>query len=208
MPRARVSRSLIAAAALLTFSTSLSVHAAPTEQLRGGATIVRLSDEFLGAAQALGLRLEAEQSARLFGRYAVFPIPAGALDLESLAGDILHSGGLSITAGPTRVDLLSFIIDTNTLALGATAEDRAVLTGVVTASGDVVGRVPLFDLTLNRAPDVSRGGHVRVSHVDLRLSAEAAEALNALFQVNAFTEGLSIGRATVKTRVLRDRRWH
>lgn len=198
-----------ATCAVIALSLSLLVAtpaiAAPTAQLSGGATVVRFSDTFLGALEALGVTVTPEQSARIKGRYGLFPIPAGALDLESLAGDILHAGGLAIAAGPTRVELLSFIIDTTSLAEGNAAPDRPVITGIVVANGDVFGRVPLFDLVLNQLPTVSPKGKVSVRHVDVLLSVEAADALNALFQVDAFVEGLPIGKAQVQTRVLADK---
>jgi len=203
-PIRHAGRRLLAALALSALTATAA--AAPTAQVAGGATIVRFSDTFLGAAEALSVAIGVEQSARLFGRFGVFPIPAGALDLESLAGDVLHAGGVSLTAGPTEVELLSFVIDTTSLAFGNEAEDQPVLTGIVVVNGDVLGRVPLFNLALNQLPQVTRSGRVIIRDVDVTLTATAADALNGVFGITDFFEGLPIGNAKVKTRVLREKR--
>ncbi len=196
--------SKLAAAAVLAMTFAIGAaapaQAAPTVQVAGGATVVKLDLGFLDALESLNVELTAERPAWVFGRYGVFRIPAGALDAGTNAGDIFHTGGLGLTAGTTSVTLLNFIIDTTSLVGDA---PRPILTGVVVVNGDTVGRVPLFDLALNQAPRI-KGRTISISNVDVTLSEEAAGALNAIFGLdNVFTAGLPIGTARVKTRILR-----
>ncbi|MEM8768081.1 MAG: hypothetical protein AAGE43_11580 [Pseudomonadota bacterium] len=193
---------LIAAAVLTaTFAigSAAPAQAAPTVQVAGGATVVKLDTGFLDALEMLNVDLSAQRPGWVFGRFGVFRIPAGALDAGTNAGDIFHTGGLGLTAGTTTVTLLNFIIDTTSLVAD---EPRPILTGIVVVNGDTVGRVPLFDLALNQAPSI-KGRKISISHVDVTLSEEAAGALNGIFGVDAFMAGLPIGTARVNTRILR-----
>lgn len=198
----RTKAALVAAVTAVTLAAASATLAAPTGQVRGGATSVVLDHDFLSALQTLGVTVAPEQSARVRGRVAVFPIPAGALDLESLAGEVFHSGGLSLQAGGTTVSLLGFTIDTTSLAFDNAAPDQPVLTGLVVVNGDVLGRLPLFDLALNQLPKVTRAGRVVIRHVDVTLTGGAAAALNGVFGINDLVEGLIIGKAKVRTRLL------
>jgi hypothetical protein len=182
------------AAALLIASFASPATADPTAQVAGGYTSVRLSEEFVGALGSLGVTPGDIEPGRLSRGRARFPIPGGALDLETARGDIFHLGGLTLVAGDTRVGLLNFVIDT-------TADP--LLTGLVTVDGDLVGRVPLFDLGLTEAPSV-RHGRLKIRDVDVTLTAAAAGALNDIFGVSDFFDGLPIGTAKLKTHVLGD----
>ena len=53
--------------------------------------------------------------------------------------ELIHSGGLSLTAGGTVVELRDFIISTGS---------KPEITGLVEVDGKVVGRLALFDLSL------------------------------------------------------------
>lgn len=170
--------------------------AAPTEAVLGGATAVQLSQEFVGALGNLQVSPGAVGRGALNKGIAVFPISGGAIDLGTVKTEVIHQGGLSLSAGGTVVKLTDFLI-TN---LG----DQPVLTGLVTANGNLVGRVPLFALAL---PAVSPplqpigGKVVDLKGVGATLTAEAAGALNQAFNVQAFTAGLKIGTARVNALV-------
>ena len=125
---------------LLVGSLAPSISAAPTALLTDGKTTVTLSNDFLGALVALRLSAGTVGEGTLRSGVASFPVTGGALDLATAKGEINHTGGLVLAAGSTRVELLSFNIDTS--------GNRTVLTGLVTVNGDFVGRLPLFDLTL------------------------------------------------------------
>jgi hypothetical protein len=163
--------------------------AAPTSQVAGGRTSVELSQGFLDAVGSLGVHVSAIGPGSLRRGVASFPIPGGALDLADARGDVFHTGGLTLRAGSTEVRLLNFVIDT---------QDAPVLTGLVVVNGDLLGRVPLFDLALGAAPEVKRSLLV-LRDVDVTLTGVAADALNEVFDVDAFEEGFAIGEAVVFT---------
>ncbi len=171
------------------------VDAAPTVNTLGGDTRVVLSHELMGALSSLGVGVSPTYPARLRNGEARFPIPTGELDLGTLKGEVVHNGGLSLRAGATTVDLSSYVIDTT----GATP----VLTGLVKVNDSVLGRLELFDLTLQSAPVVrglhARVGSVQLADVQLTLTDDAAAALNAVFNVSAFEEGIPIGTAKLST---------
>ena len=190
----RLVRAALAAALVAVLATP--ALAAPTVNTRLGDTRVTLSPQFTGALQSLQVNVSTVFPTRLRSGVVDFPIPAGEIDLQSLKGEIVHDGGLNLRAGNTTVTLSSFVIDTTGSA--------PVLTGLVKANDSVVGRLPLFDIALNRAPSVRDRGvidQLEIENVGLTLNAEAAAALNGAFNVNAFSAGIPIGTARVHTLV-------
>lgn len=189
----RIRTSLLAAALVATCIVAPAL-AAPTVTTIAGDTRVELSSTFLSALTSLGVSASATYPARLRGAEARFPIPTGEIDLGSVKGEIVHGGGLNLKAGDLTVNISSFVIDTT--------GDAPVLTGLVKANDSVVGRIALFDLALGSAPQVNRNplfGTLRVENVGVTLTAEAAAALNDVFGVTAFAEGIPIGTARVNT---------
>jgi hypothetical protein len=188
-------RNLLAAAAVgLSLAAVTAAQAAPTEATRAGSTSVRLSQDFLGALTSLKVTPAAIAPGRITpskkGVFASFPITAGAVDLGTVKAEIDHAGGLSLTAGSTRVELSAFIIDL--------AGNRPVLTGLVTVNDNLLGRAPLFDLALAPRSISGNDDFLKVDNVAVTLSQEAAEALNAVFKVDAFVPGFPIGTAFVR----------
>jgi hypothetical protein len=172
-----------------------SAMAGPTAYLKGGKTTVQLSEEFVGALGALGVTPTAIKNGKLNLKKGEvsFRIPAGAIDVETLAGDIFHSGGLGLGVPGVQVSLLNFIISTT---------DDQVLTGLAAVNGDVVDRIPLFNLTLSPdAVDTSSGNKLMVGPVAVTLTAVAAATLNDVFGVDAFTPDFPIGTAYVSTKI-------
>ena len=161
-------------------------------ELIHGGTSVELSSGFIGALSSLSIAPGKVFPARIRNGIATFPITDGTLDRQTLRGEIAHNGGLTLTRGNTKVKLKSFTIDT-------TGSGGIVLTGLVSANGSVVGRIPLFDLTLPSNAslffDIER---VDLDNVSVTLRQEAATALNAVFQTNAFVAGFNIGTARVR----------
>jgi hypothetical protein len=183
--------SLTLAVFALTLTLVCQAQAAPTLHLFGGFTSVQLSDDLLGALTTLGLTPDTSAPGALSEATVRFPISGGGVDQATLAGDIFHVGGLSLTSadGTITVELFNFIIDT--------AAQQPVLTGLVTNNGDLVGRLALFNLSLANAQVVTEPFNLSIQGVDASLTANAAEALNAVFGVEAFVEGLNIGIAEV-----------
>jgi hypothetical protein len=199
----------LAAAATAAVAVAAPAAAAPSVQLTLGVTQVALSDDFVGALGLLGVTPNNVLPGALYtssrGARVAFPIPTGELDAEGPKLEILHSGGLTLTAGATRVALTSFIIEN----IGA--DGALQLTGVVKANDTIVGRIPLFDIGQPKTLSVSdpgkrglfglRSSQLSIKGAEVTLAAEAAGALNSVFGVTAFTEGFPIGVAEVSARV-------
>ena len=155
-----------------------------TELAATGQTALALDAGTLGALASLGVTPGVIGPATLSGTTASFPITGGKTELDFSAGSITHSGGISLTAGATVVNLTDF--------------DIVVGTGVrllATVNG-APGKVPIADLSLGNPPQVS-GRTITVSGVAVKLSAEAAAALNTAFGTTALAAGLPLGTATV-----------
>ncbi len=186
-------KKLIVVLALVSLIGGMSTAAfAQTNTAIFGETKVQLSSDFVSALGALSVAPGTVFPTRLQNGVVNFPVVAGALDLQTARGELLHTGGLTLTAGGKKVQLQSFTIDTT----GA----QPVITGIVSVNGQLLGRLPLFNLQLPgnlTLPLVPRGGWLTLSGVGVKLSATAAGALNSVYNVTAFTEGFNIGTAKV-----------
>jgi hypothetical protein len=180
-----------------------SLSAKPTFELVPGAsqTSVVLSSGFVNALSTLRVTpggLETGNLAVSGGvATATFQIPTARIDTSNLRLQIVHTGGLSLRAGSTYVTLSDFIIEN--FAAGPR------LTGLVKVNETVVGRIPLFTLTLSGAPEVKSydsttdagtAGTISIK-ARLTLTEDAARALNATFGVSAFVKDFVIGEGTV-----------
>jgi hypothetical protein len=195
------------AAAGLVFAGTLALGQAavaePSVQLVAGQTTVRLSTELVEALGSLGVTPDSVAPGGLHptddGALAVFPIPTGELDSDGPVVEFIHSGGLTLTAGDTRVALTSFIIENmgNTLRLS----------GVVKANDTIVGRIALFRVELTQAPEVtgdpaSGVGILRIQGANLTLTNLATTTLNTAFGLDdVFTAGFPIGTARIYARI-------
>ncbi len=182
----------IAALGLTLALAAGTLSAAPTEKLDGGRTRVALSTTFVDAVTSLNVSVNTIRPGRERRGQVTFPVESGAIDLDNLAGEIVHSGGLRLSAGETVAELIDFVIDTT----GQTI----VLSGLVIVNDSVVGRVPLFTVTLTQDAEQNRRS-LTLPGADLTLTAEAAAALNSVFGVTAFTAGLPIGTAIVNAQL-------
>jgi hypothetical protein len=172
----------------------LAAVAAPTETTRAGATTVTLAPDFLAALSSLKVAPSAIAPGRLVanakGTLAAFRITTGAVDIGSLNAEISHEGGLALTAGATRVELSSFAIELD--------GQENILTGLAVVNDSLAGRIPLFNLGLGGATVGGNGNVLKVDDVGVTLNKVAAETLNAIFGVTAFTENFPIGTADVR----------
>lgn len=160
-----------------------------TKTVETGRTSVKLSGDLVSALQSLGVKPGTVDPSKLRGGSVNFPVTGGAIDLKSIKGEIIHSGGLTLTAGQSQVRIQAFIIDTTGTA--------PVLTGLVTVNGALLGRVPLFDINLAGGSINANHGMLTITGVTLTLDKTAAAALNQVFNVKAFTPGFPIGTAKV-----------
>lgn len=170
-----------------------------TKTLSEGVTSVTLSGTFVDALTSLSVTPGTVAPTELERGKASFPVIGGALDLATAKGNILHSGGLTLNAGDTHVALQSFIIDTTA---------TPVITGIVSVNGTLVGRIPLFDITLPAGFSVPlnpEGWVLQLKGVGLTLDPAAASALSGVFKTTV-PGGLTIGTADV-TLFLHSRDW-
>lgn len=156
----------------------------------GGKTLLKLDKGTAAALTDAGVKVEATGAA--VGPTAkhpafAFPIVAGKVDKHPLGGQIVHSGGLSFSAGSKSVVVKRFVIDL----------DRFVLTAKVAGTGQRI------DLLRLGAPDGVKVGPERLvlRGVDAKLTAQAATALNDAFDTDLFEGGLLIGEATVIAKI-------
>lgn len=201
-------KTLISRIMFLFLLSCSAAWAGPTAQVAFGSTTVKLDSGFLAALESLDIAPSAILPGTLNARRGTlrFPIPGGALDLETLEGDIFHTGGLNLSSGATEVDLLNFVIETYSTPDPLTTDPRMPqLTGAASLNGDVLGRYPLFDLDFSEARvKESRFGRITIRDVIVTLSEAGALALNVAFAGGASVvpAGLEIGTAKVSTRVV------
>ena len=111
----RIPSRLSLAAPIVALSMLVSANIASaqkTETIEGGHTTVALASSFLSALGSLDVTPGTVGPTRLHNGTVNFPVTGGAIDLDTAVSQILHSGGLTLTAGQTKVTLQSFIIDT------------------------------------------------------------------------------------------------
>jgi hypothetical protein len=190
----RITSRLSLAAPVAAFAMLVSANLASaqkTETIEGGRTTVALANSFVSALGSLDVTPGTVGPTRLYNGAVNFPVTGGAIDLDTAVSQILHSGGLTLTAGQTKVTLQSFIIDTT----GA-----PVITGLVSVDGKLLGRLPLFDFALPSGitlPLKPHDGRIILKGVGITLDSTAAGALNSVFHVSAFEGGFGIGTAKV-----------
>jgi len=188
--RSRLSLAAPIVALAMLISTS-HASAQKTETIESGRTTVALASGFVSALASLGVTPGTVNPTRLNYGIVNFPVTGGAIDLDTAASQILHTGWLTLTAGQTEVTLQSFIIDTT---------GTPVITGLVSVDGKLIGRLPLFDLALPNGitlPLKPHDGRIILKGVGVTLDSTAAGALNNVFHVSAFKGGFGIGTAKV-----------
>ena len=182
--------SVIAALVVLTLSAtgakSDEQHNGKTIPLSGGKTLLKIDKDTAAALSDAGVKVEATGAAvgpTAKHPYFAFPIVGGKVHKNPLGGRIVHSGGLSFSAGSKSVVVKRFVIELN----------RAVLTAKVAGTDQ---RITL--LRLGTPDSVKVGdGRIVLKGVDSKLTNQAAEALNETLDTDLFAGGLLIGEATV-----------
>jgi hypothetical protein len=181
MSRARRRIVLLFAAALtvLALAPTAGAHQRPAGY---GATTLALDPGAAEALKKLGVTPGVVAPATAEADGLRFPITNSVFS-ALCTRQIRHSGGISLTAGATTVTLTDFIIN---------LDRRPDLTARING-GD---RASILDLSLRGASLRVHPG-VTLGPVTATLTAGAAGALNDAFGVTAFTEGLTLGQATV-----------
>jgi hypothetical protein len=182
--------SAIAALVVLTLSAtaaqSAERHNGKAIPLSGGKTLLKIDKDTAAALSDAGVKVEATGAAvgpTAKRPYFTFPIVGGKVDKKPLGGRIVHSGGLSFSAGSKSVTVKRFVIELN----------RAVLTAKVAGTGQ---RIALLRLGAPEGVKIGDGRLV-LRGVDAKLTTQAAEALNDALDTDLLAGGLLIGEATV-----------
>jgi hypothetical protein len=153
---------------------------------RQSVTSLQLDPGAAAALTSLGVAAAPIEPAFANGNGLNFPI-TNSLGNVLRTRTIKHAGGISLTAGSTRVELTRFYINLDS------SPDLTALVG-----GQ---RVSILDLDFSKARPGFRWGTLTLGPVAARLTQTAADALNGAFGVTAFTKGLLLGQATVRARL-------
>lgn len=146
----------------------------------GGQTDLALDGGTLTALTGLGVTPGIVAPATLAGTTVSFPITGGKVDAKTLTGSITHSGGISLTAGATKVELTNFDIQLPKLLLQVNGGTPA----------------PAVDLDATNAKVAVSGRNVTVSGVVAKVNAAGASALSGAFKTTV--PQVTLGVATVK----------
>ena len=183
--------------AVLTLALSLAPAGASAKQWnRGsgrtfGSTALVLDPSTASALTGLGVTpgLVAPADAGRGGALE-FPITT-PLSRAFATGTIEHSGGISLTAGATTVDLTNFWIDLGGHDLSA---------DVSTSTGVNLGRVTIVSLDFSGAHLGFSRGALTYGPVSADLNSAAIGALNEVFGTS-LTAPIPLGTATVRYRL-------
>lgn len=159
----------------------------------GGTTTVTLDPSTAAVLQQHGVSVSPVTPATATssgGSVAVtFPVTGGEAfiypkgDLPFVRGDVTHSGGLTFSAGGKTLTVTDFIVNPGTSLLTANVGGL---------------NVPLFELDGHGVTVGSdSSGHPTLDGTVVRLSPQAADALNATFGVSLFKEGIPVGTAHI-----------
>lgn len=148
-----------------------------------GSTKLEVDPGTLEALTGLGVAPGVVAPATLEGATYKFPI-VNSFRSALRTGVIRHSGGISLTAGATRVELTDF--------------DIKLLQGQLFGRVNGSDRVALLDLDYSDVSVRFRGGRLIVGPVGTTLTAGAADALNDAFGADALSDDTIIGDATIR----------
>ncbi|MFN2452098.1 MAG: hypothetical protein ABR541_07080 [Candidatus Dormibacteria bacterium] len=113
-----------------------------------------------------------------------FPIKSGNVDiydpsqLPYIRGSVVHTGGITFSAGAKSLTATDFIVDPGASTLTATVGGQ---------------QVQLLDLDGSKAAISMDGANVKLDGVTAKLSQAAADALNQTFGVTIFMKGIPLG---------------
>jgi hypothetical protein len=167
---------------------------------KGVSTTVTLDPKFLAGLTSLNVTPGVVGGTKLEGTDLVFPITGGAVTLYKqgttgsgpfIVGVIHHAGqGITLTAGGKTVQMINFDVDAG----------KSEIRTDITVDGAAFGTaVPTFiaDGSTLKYPPTMEGDNAILQGTMVKLTAGAADALNKVFGVTAFTEGFPIGVAKI-----------
>lgn len=185
-------------------STTPSASATPVviaeipDLSKGTSTTVTLDKTFLEGLQSLKVTPGVVGETKLQDGALIFPITGGAVTLYEkgtadpfIVGVIKHDGqGITLSAGGKTVELKNFDVDAG----------KSEIRTDISVDGKSFGTdVPTFfanGATL-QYPPTTEGNNAILEGTKVSLTAGAAEALNKVFGVTAFTDGFPVGVAKI-----------
>jgi hypothetical protein len=160
---------------------------ATTVKVSRGATTLTLDPGTGQALTSLGLTVSPLNPAKAGAAGIAFPVTHGKLNAKTYAGTISHAGGLRFSGAAGDLDLRNF---------------RIMVDAAPDLTADVYGvRLSIADLDLSKAKIAVRGRTVSITGVGVTLTEAAADALNSFYGTHALAGGLTLGTASVKTRI-------
>jgi len=189
----RLMKKLPFAASVVAAAFTLSATCAQAQgiyMVQGGRTTVTLSVPFLADLTTLKITPTTIYGSQLYEDKVFFPIESGEINLANAAGQIQHSGGITLTAGTKNIRLDSFIL--------TTTGEQSYITALAIANGKLIGRINLFAVELSsdlKLPLVPENGDFFLSGDKLNLDPAGASALNDAFGVKTFEDNLYVGYA-------------
>ena len=141
-----------------------------------GRTSMYLNSAFQATIESYGATFSDLGLAALQNGTVSFPIAKGAIDLDTVAGELRHKGGLIITADGRQIKLLDWVLDIT--------GPVPTISALFITDGTVNGRFPLFlvqpppNLNLPLQP---QGGIVAIRQASLFLTPAGATTFNNLF---------------------------
>lgn len=192
-----------------TSSTTKPSAAAPTANVvlaslpdlsKGESTTVTLDPKFLAGLTSLKVTPGVVGTTKLVGDKLIFPITGGSAMLYKqgttgsgpfIVGVIKHDGqGITLAAGGKTVELKNFDVDAG----------KSEIRTDISVDGAVFGMdVPTFvaDGSTLKYPPTTEGNNAILEGTTVTLTKGAADALDKVFAVTAFTEGFPVGIAKI-----------
>ena len=183
----RLSLAAPTAAALLLASSTFAAAADSIYPTEGGRTTLTLSKALEADITAAKATLTTVPGAQLDGDQIAFGLSTGEIDLANAQGQIVHNGGITLTAGAKQVTLDSLML--------TTFGEQAYVSALVIANGRFVGRINVFDITLPSTltlPITPKSGDFFLG-ASWNLDPAGATALNDGLGVTAFHDSVYVG---------------
>jgi len=150
--------------------------------LDGQKTVLTLNEGVVSVLEQNKVKVAPVEPAGPDDAGVQFPITGGAVDSETLAGSIEHSGGLIFSVGGENLEVTDFVADTEV--------------GVLTATAGAA-ELPILALDLTRVKKSTEGGAIVAAGITITLTGYGSAAMNAILGVKIFKEGLALGELTV-----------
>jgi hypothetical protein len=159
-----------------------------THKVKSGTTMLTLSPQSIANLQSMGITMAAASPASTANNVLKFPVKAGTKiktkgTNKVVSGKIVHLGTLTMSKDTTIVPLTS-----PTVTFGP----KPSLSGTFG-----VGSINVGTLTIRASKTKIAKKSMKITGVSVRLTAEAAGAMNGVFGVTGFKQGDLVGTATM-----------